>query len=354
MLKEDRVDYDFEQGWLRSPPRQIFLELTGRCNLACVMCPVDYGAPEAKLRGDLPFEVVEKLEPWLRSADSVNLNVVGEPLLYPRFDDVLDVVGSPQERIHFNTNGLGLTNAVCQRLVERQIGSVVVSVDGLESNDAIRGVSYQRLRRNILRLLRARESAGASFPKIGVAYTLMARNLTELPRLLEDLLPHGVDGVHLQPLVVFYEKLRGENVYDSPAVEAVIGRCRAIAARFGADLTLFRSTFDEDERNHDGPDQPQLGPTSSRYGCVDPFYEIKILHTGEVQSCSFGLMSGLNLNELSLEEVWNHAWYRALRSRLSTGTFEGKCERCPLIFGSKENQAHTVRPGQRHSREECL
>ena len=54
------------------------------------------------------------------------------------------------------------------------------------------------------------------------------------------------------------------------------------------------------------------------------------------------------------EEVWNHAWYRALRSRLSMGTFEGKCERCPLIFGSKENQAHTIRPGQRHSREKCL
>ena len=136
MLKESRVDFVPRTGEVRNPPRQIFLELTSRCNLKCVTCPVDYGARFPRDGDDMPFTLIEKLKPWLDAADGVNLNVVGEPLLYPRFGDVIDLLSPKVANLHFNTNGLGLDHDCCENLVKKSVASVVISVDGIESNEA--------------------------------------------------------------------------------------------------------------------------------------------------------------------------------------------------------------------------
>jgi hypothetical protein len=98
----------------------------------------------------------------------------------------------------------------------------------------------------------------------------------------------------------------------------------------------------------------QLGPYSERYGCSDPFYEMKILHTGEVQACSRGMLTGLNVNGRELDELWNHPWYLELRKRLYAKRFTGLCDGCAFRFGSMENQALPLRTGVHHSHEHRL
>jgi AdoMet-dependent heme synthase len=354
MLKEDLVDFDPESGRMRTPPRQVFLETTSRCNLACVHCSKDYGTTENHPSVDIDMKTVHRLLPWLRRAMSVNLNMVGEPLIHPEFDRILALASTGRPTIHFNTNGLLLTPQRCQELVRNRVGSVVVSLDGMESNRAIRGVPYTVVRDRVARLCRARREAMVEYPRVGIAYTLMRRNLHELPRVLRDVLPLGVDEVHIQPLVIFYETLADEGIYAQRAeVRQVIGACREIATRHRALIRLFRSTLEDDERNDpavaSGP-VLQNGPHSEWLGCVDPFYEIKVRSTGEVMACSFGQMPGLDVNTMELDEVWNHQWYRDLRRRLFHKRFEGPCERCPCIFGSAENQRAPLRPGVHHSR----
>ena len=89
MLKDDLVDYDPVTGRMGSPPRQVCLELTSRCNHQCVTCSVDYGRTGGYELADLPLETIRRLGPWLAEAHSVNLNIVGEPLIYPHFAEVL-------------------------------------------------------------------------------------------------------------------------------------------------------------------------------------------------------------------------------------------------------------------------
>ena len=71
-------------------------------------------------------------------------------------------------------------------------------------------------------------------------------------------------------------------------------------------------------------------------------------------TCSFGLMPGIDANRLELDEIWNHAWYRELRTRLFAKRFEGTCATCAFRFGSLENQAHPLRAGVHHSHEHRL
>ncbi len=353
--KDDHIRYDPGTGRMLSPPRQFFLELTGRCNLCCVHCPVDYGTPEGRARGELPLATVEKLLPWLRDAHSINLNIIGEPLVHSRFEDVLERLGPACARTHFNTNGIALTPGLARELVRRRLGSIVVSFDGLESNEALRGVPYEVVRAKLELLCAEKRAQGAATPLLGVAYTLMPRNLHELRPVLEDLATLPIHAVHVQPLVIFYEGLRDENIYACPEVDALLQECKARAKELGIEMVVFRSQWSADERSQRPEDvRVQLGPYSEAYGCSDPFYELKILHTGAVQACSRGLLPGLDVNTLALDEIWNHAWYRNLRQRLVAKRFEDTCAHCPFQFGSLENQVFPIHPGLHHSHEHRL
>jgi MoaA/NifB/PqqE/SkfB family radical SAM enzyme len=351
--KEDHIRYEPATGRMVSPPWQFFIELTGQCNLACVHCPVDYGTPESRARGELPFATFEKLLPWLRDAHSINLNVVGEPLIYSRLADVLERLGPACEHTHFNTNGVALTPALARELVRRRIGSLVISIDGRESNAAVRGVPYDLLLDRLALLDAEKRAQRAAQPILGVACTLMPRNRLELRPMLDDLAPLGVQSVHVQPLMIFYEGLRDQNIYACADVDALLQECTAHAATLGIELVVFRSQWIADERNHQEL-RLQLGPYSETYGCSDPFVEIKILHTGQVQACSRGLLTGFDVEQLSLDEIWNHPWYTNLRRRLYAKRFEELCTHCPYQFGSLENQVLPIRPGVHHSREARL
>src|SRR5262245_11775409 len=165
MRKDDLVDYDPDTGVCRTTPRQLFLELTPRCNLACVHCPKDYGLPHPD-DADMSRETLEALRPWLQAAHSVNLNMVGEPLMAEQFQHALELcAGGPA--IGFNTNGLLLDEAMCERLVAARVHTIVVSLDGLETHEAVRGFPFSVIVDRLANLHRAKLRAGSDLPNIG-------------------------------------------------------------------------------------------------------------------------------------------------------------------------------------------
>lgn len=350
-IKEQIVDFDAATGRVLHPPRHVFVELTSRCNLACVHCPKDFGAELDHPALDMPREVLHAAGPYLRQARFVNLNMVGESMLCPHFDEAISICSEGSAEVSFNTNGLLLSPERCRHLVASRVHSVTVSVDGIESNAPIRGVDYATLRRRILQLAAAKEQAGSELPHLAVAFTLMRRNAGELSRLVADLAGAvKLHAIYVQPLVVFYEALRGENPYRQPDVSARIAEARSVADAIGTNLVVFRSALADDERNA-AEECGQIGQASGRYGCIDPFYEIKIRSTGEVMGCSYGLMPGLRVQDADLEGIWNHDWYRQLRRHLHRREFVGRCGQCPCVHGGVASQEDPVRVGVKHSKE---
>ena len=337
---------------MQTTPRQIFLELTPRCNLTCIHCPKDFGLVTEGPELDMPLSVIERLDPWIRDAISVHLNIVGEPLIATHFLDALELCQQHGTPVSFNTNGLMLTESMADSIVASGIDTIaIISIDGTAANMAIRGVPYEVVRDRVLNMARARERANSNDVRIGLAYTLMRRNLHELPLVLEDMLSRvHIHYVHVQPLIVFYETVRDQNIYESDDVRMVLQRCKKIAAHHGTELTLFRSTLEEDERHDDAHPDPQVGQHSARFGCMDPFYEMKVLSTGAIQACSYGRMPALNVTDLPLDQIWNHEWYRDLRRQLYEGCYEGKFENCPFVHGSADNQEDPLRVGVHHSK----
>ncbi len=346
---EDRFDFDPTTGHIHSPPQRVFLEVTGRCNLACVHCPKDFGSSDTANEQHMSLELVERLAPWLRTARAINLNGVGEPMLAPQFDAILERACKGAAEVAFNTNGTLLTEAKAERLVELRVSSVSFSLDGLAFHQRVRGVPIEFVLSRIEYLERAKQRAGSELPYIGIAFTLMRDNAQELAPLLEQVLGKiKVHSVHVQPAILFWETLRDQDAYANPQIEHHLEQARLASHRHGVPLRVFRSTFAADER-YDPQPLPALGHYSEAVGCLDPFGVATVCANGDLLGCSYGRDIGVNLLRDDPEQAWNCTAMRDLRRQLAAGQFLGKCKGCPCIFGSATSQAGPLRTGVHHS-----
>ena len=82
------------------------VELTSRCNKKCWMCgrrKIEKNYPELAVWGDMKFDLVRKIAEQLPKGIFVQLHNNGEPTLYPKLYDALQLFKN-QIR-HFDTNG---------------------------------------------------------------------------------------------------------------------------------------------------------------------------------------------------------------------------------------------------------
>lgn len=101
------------------------LEVTSKCNLRCVYCP-SKKMPE--LRGQPPMMMtlatVERALEWAvhyeqqGTQNELALTGIGEPLLHPEFAEIVRMAREalPKNAITFSTNGLLLTDKICEQI----------------------------------------------------------------------------------------------------------------------------------------------------------------------------------------------------------------------------------------------
>jgi radical SAM protein with 4Fe4S-binding SPASM domain len=174
-------------------PCVIGWELTLACNLRCRHCASAAGLPR---RGELSLEealaLCDQFPPLaVQEVDFTG----GEPLLRPDWWRIAAKVAELGITTRIVTNGLPLVPGTVARLREVGISTVGISLDGLEAtHDDIRGLPglWRRVLTGIERAL----DGGVD---VGVITAVNARNLSELPALLELLQSMGVKHWQLQP-----------------------------------------------------------------------------------------------------------------------------------------------------------
>jgi MoaA/NifB/PqqE/SkfB family radical SAM enzyme len=122
------------------------LELTSRCDLACAHCLRAIVPPNSPRARDIPFDVAVRMVDEARAAGINHVGMTGgEPMIYPRFMELIDHIVDRGMTYHFLSNALGLPAFMPQFLArpERriQLRDVCVSIDGATeaTHDAIRG-----------------------------------------------------------------------------------------------------------------------------------------------------------------------------------------------------------------------
>ncbi len=225
-------EYDQRATTLTAFPRRIVLELTNMCNYRCIMC----GREAASERPSyLDPAVLAGLSEVLEHTEEVCLLGWGEPTIHPEFKEILRSLSRfPSLRVYLLTNGSSLGRL--RGMVERGwIHILAISLDGATAatNDKIRrGSSLEQILDGVRELGAARDASGG-VPYMNFVFTMMRRNVRELPGLVR--LAHEV-GVPEVKVVYFTSFARGLDRETFWGAEDLCREHMARATELGAEL----------------------------------------------------------------------------------------------------------------------
>ena len=328
-------------------PSYVQLEVAGQCNLRCEMCPIQFRkdgpphGPPAFMEWETFLRVVEGF-PDLKE---LHLQGLGEPMMHPRFFDMVEHANAKGIRVTTNTNMTFVNAARAERCVTSGLDAIHASVDGATAAtyEAIRvRASFDRVVRNIRLVAEAKRRRGAERPRLRLVMVVMRRNLHELPDLVHLAAAWSMESLFVQHLChdfaestlpaeyrpmrdyVDEQSLVGE---DPVRIERFFAEARAAADEAGIDLRLPRTT-------------PRAHPpgTPGRTRCGWPWTGAYVSYQGYAMPCcmvstpdriNFG-----NMAERGVREVWESERFEAFRERLGSDDPPEICRSCAIYNGT--------------------
>ncbi len=354
-------------------PKRINIELTNRCNLACSTCMRHwwselYGDMELGLASSIIEEAVSYPEPPV-----IFFGGFGEPLIYPKLEELIRRASMGGCRTEMITNGILLDREKGEKLIEAGLNMLWVSIDGAtpESFADIRlGDHLPRIISNLKRLRSSMREMRRENPELGFATVLMKKNIHELPRLLRIARSLKVRRIVTTNVDPHDEQTAGEMLYrdelyggadieplvslprmdPSPEVMESFTQLQRKGARtdFGhmrfygvADLCPFVDEGSVSVR-WDGEVAPCLPLLHDHDSRIND-------HRRHVRAASFGRVAagignggrGERAPETggSLLEVWQDPEYRYFREKLEDFNFSPctLCDSCDFSYGNEED-----------------
>jgi sulfatase maturation enzyme AslB (radical SAM superfamily) len=164
----------------RTYPKRVQIEITTRCNYACVMCPHGLdGIMQHKL--DAPDEIVEDVLSKIHRIEALHLTGLGEPLLAGGFWKIVDALrGRETPELVFHTNGLLLTDRNIERILAAPVRHICLSLDAAteQTYAKIRGGNFSDITAKARRLAAA-AALSDRHVLLQIAMVLMAENYKE-------------------------------------------------------------------------------------------------------------------------------------------------------------------------------
>lgn len=207
-----------------APPDWLSVNLTLRCNLACVMCTTCYDAPELTT-GEV-LDLIDQAALW---GVKVFNPLGGEPFVRRDLEDILDHASRRDLYVTLTTNATLISAERAARVARIPADKlhVNVSIDGLEAaHDEVRGAgAFARAIAGYRNLRAADHAVGNVRRTIGANVILHRKNLATFPALLSFLADEGVDGVQVLNLFRDDEDSAVGGMWftpeDLPALEAL-------------------------------------------------------------------------------------------------------------------------------------
>lgn len=309
-------------------PVKITLQTTDACNLDCPHCQIPRAQKTARMDQQVMRRVVDELLPTLIELHPTNL---GEPLLWPWFEDLCGELSRHGVLLDLTTNGTLLSprRIAWIRPIARDIK---ISYDGATRQ------TFERLRRgarfaavcdNVRQLVAALRNAPRR-PVVALQMTLMKSNYHELPALVRLAAELGVQRVKAYHLFSFRPEMDSESLmHDLSVWPPVLAEALREGARLGIDLQCA---------------EPAQGAGASGPGtttCHLPWHEAWIDLDGAVLPChSHGGDSAGNLLASPFTASWNGPLYRRIRRGYSAARLDWHCEGCGMnCQKSEEHEA---------------
>ncbi len=328
-------------------PKFVQIEPVGECNLRCQMCPIQYrgdgsaaGAPAF-----MPLELFTRLVDQFPDMTELHLQGLGEPMMHPRFFDMVRYAADRGIRVSTNTNLTLLSPRRAALCIESGLEWLHISIDGATADtyERIRaGGRFARVQRNMELLREAKRARASPLPHLRMVVVVMKMNLDELPDLVRLAAGWSIDVVFVQHLCHDFDEAGLPERYrpmhrfveeqsllrEEPArVSEQFARAREVAEELHVKLRL-PSVVPREHR----PDTP------GRERCDWPWRGAYFSFQGLVMPCCMiGTPDRLNFGsagERPVEQIWNGADFGRFREQLDSADAPGVCRSCSLYRGT--------------------
>ena len=258
--------------------RKVYVEPTNACNLSCTTCVRHaWDEPEGFMEWVTFEAVVDGLADAAgkdgftgdgeggaaagpHAAGTIAFMGLGEPLLHPRFLDMVRLAKARGLRAEVTTNALLLDDEMAAGLLRAGLDQLVVSIDGAsaEAFGRVRsGASLDKVVENVRRLHDGRGPNYGPGMSIGIEFVAMRSNVGELPGLNRLAAEMGATFIIVSNVLAYTPELQDETLYDHRVTASEGGETTA-APRWQL------PTFDWDEEVG-----AALGRALARSGPVD-------------------------------------------------------------------------------------
>lgn len=328
-------------------PEYLQIEPVGMCNLRCEMCPIQFrqDGPPYGPPAFMPFEHYTQLIDQFDGLKELHLQGLGEPMMHPRFFDMVRYAAERGIRVSTNSNLTLLSVRRAALCISSGLDAVSVSLDAASAPvfEKIRvKANFNKVVRNIDRLVAARAQSGGQKPEIRLVMVAMQQNLHELPELIELAHAHGINALfvqhlchdfgeqslpdHYRPMRQFVESQTLLN--DDPArIAHLFTVARETAHQLGVELRLPRTSI----RQH-----PHGTPGRER--CDWPWRGAYVAYNGlSMPCCMIATPDRFNFGNMvaeGVQTVWQGEAYETFRARLSADTPPDICSTCAIYNGT--------------------
>ncbi len=328
-------------------PTYVQIEPVGQCNLRCQMCPIQFrkDGPPYGPPAFMEFETFTQIIDQFVTLQQLHLQGLGEPMMHPRFFDMVAYAADKGIRVTTNSNLTLLNKKRAEQCVTSGLECLHVSIDGAiaQTYDRIRvGSRFEQVVDNLELVLKAREQLGSELPHLHLVMVVMRQNLHELPDLVRLAHQWSVEQMFVQHLChdfgesslpTHYRPMR-EFVQsqtlleeDLERVEHYFDQARNVARELSVNLRLPRTR----SRIH-----PPGTPGQKR--CGWPWKGAYISYQGSAMPCcmvstpdriNFG-----NIVEQGVDQTWNGEAYESFRARLASDQPPEVCRSCSIYSGT--------------------
>lgn len=347
-------------------PDEIGLKLTNRCNLRCTHCfqwdigGYHHNLDKAALKkdGDLRIEVIRELFEKTREKKSSLYLWGGEPTLYAHWDELIALLKEDPRDTVMCTNGVNLQNQMDSLVSVSECINILFSIEGPEDiHDKIRGKNtYKKILDN-LDLLMARQASGEYKGTISVEAVISDGLIPQLYDFCEFYEKKGIDSLFLNfPWYIpeqvanqmdeYFEEKYGwmntskgqHNSWHSFDFRISPEMLDVLKAQIDK---IMKKTWDIRIRFHpelsEDLDDYILGgtkPAQKKSRCLGISNRIDLLPSGQVTPCKkFPEFVVGNLNDGSLEEVWQGGDYKKFRE-VHNNELMAICAKCEILYAN--------------------
>jgi MoaA/NifB/PqqE/SkfB family radical SAM enzyme len=325
----------------------IQVEVSSICNAECPYC-VQACYKDQWKGGLMDMDTFQRLKPAFSMANLVFLQGWGEPLLHPKFWEMVQRVKSTGAKVGFTTNGTLLDEETLSKLLNSGLDIMGVSLAGIapDTHERLRkGCDLAHLGAALKKLKKMKDGPGDRGPSVHIAFMLLRSNRHELAQLPVLAAEWGVSQIVVSHLnLIGSEVMQEESLLAHPGllpeVGATLQRTKEQAAEEGIELhyhtpelenpcqlcteNVLRTCF----VSYRGDVSPcVMTNLSVKDGTAPIDYFKDQAHSRE--NFIFG-----NINEHSLLEIWNSPKARRFR------------EECEKRLGTRE-------PGMRYLEAPC-